>query len=46
MISSPAFSAASKTEEIAAMPEEVTMAASAPSSAAIFSCATVSVGLP
>jgi len=33
---SPAFNAASSAEEIAAMPEEVTTAASAPSSAAIF----------
>jgi len=46
MTSSPALSAASKAEEMAAMPEEVTTAASAPSRAAIFFSATESVGLP
>ena len=44
--SSPLFSTARSEEEIAAMPEAATTAASAPSSAAIFLSATDSVGLP
>ena len=44
--SSPCFSAPSSAAEIAAMPDAVTTAASAPSSAAIFPSAIDSVGFP
>ena len=44
--SSPAFNALSSACEIAAIPEAVTTAASAPSSAAIFPSAIASEGLP
>src|SRR3982074_1119767 len=45
MSSSPFCKALSNAQEMAAIPDAVTTAASAPSSAAIFSCATVRGGL-